>query len=93
MKVYRIYTEDINRETIETLADEMLPEYTIYNAVGKWDHVKENSLILEYIDFGSFVSSEHDMATIIWNVATAIKKLNNQQVVLTTVQDIQATLV
>lgn len=93
MKVYRIYTEDVNREEIKALADETLPAYTLFNGEGRWRGVSENSIMLEYIDFGELFLSEKDTESVIKGLARSIKTANKQQAVLVTIEDERAEMV
>lgn len=50
MSVSRIYTEDVNRECIIGILDAALNGYTIIPAIGRYNGVSENSLVIEIFD-------------------------------------------
>ena len=74
--VYRIYTENINKHTIEKLVSDFYDGYTIIEAKGYWQSKKERSLIIEILTDGEYEE------TIINSIAVQIKKINSQQGVL-----------
>ena len=94
MKLYRICTEDKNREAIKAACDVALPGYTIISAIGLWRGVEKSSLVIEYIDFGDLLlGHQRDVQEVIDTLALDIKVVNNQEAVLATVQDVQAKMV
>ncbi len=84
--IYRIYTEDVNRQTIEDLAAQEFTSYTIIEAAGVWRGTKERSVIIEVIGTSS------DKAGV-YAVAKQIRGYNNQDAVLVTQAPIIAELV
>jgi hypothetical protein len=85
--LYRIYTEDVNRDEVRRIIDAHLSLYTLITAEGIWDGKTENSLIIEYISDDSFAYQ------LVVTVAKFIKKLNNQDAVLVTFTPIESELV
>ena len=73
--LYRMLTEDINRDDILELTSNEFDGFTIYKATGYWQGVGENSLIIEVI-------SENDIADKWQALAETIKANNKQQAVL-----------
>jgi hypothetical protein len=73
--MYRIYTEDVNREAIQALADSFFDGYTLIPSVGVWAGTHEASLIVEVATEAR--DSVHELAS-------EIKALNHQQAVLVT---------
>lgn len=72
--LYRIFTEDVNREKIEAILTKYYPGFTITKAKGYWRLQKEDSLIIEIVT--------EDTDTTIKQIAGEIKTENNQQAVL-----------
>ena len=86
MKKFTAYTEGINREKIEEILSSKLEGFTIFPAIGVWQSIKENSLIIELIsdkaeDKIKLISCLHD-----------IKAFNQQQAVLLTESNIDSKL-
>lgn len=73
--MYRIYTEDVNREAIQALADSFFDGYTLVPTIGVWAGTHEASLIIEIA--GDAKEPVHELAH-------EIKDLNHQQAVLVT---------
>lgn len=73
--LYRIFTEDINQETIETIIAPMFPDFTMYPATGYWKGRKERSLIIE-------IEACSKDAHKIERVALKIKEINGQMAVM-----------
>jgi len=71
--IYRIYTEDINRNKIEAAANNLFDGFTLIPAIGYWKGIKENSIIIEI--FTTDVDS-------VFSLADQIKEFNNQEAVL-----------
>lgn len=74
--LYRILTEDKNREGIINIVKKHFDGFTLIPTIGYWEGTKENSLIIEInipLDRNSFM---------ILVVANQIKVLNQQQAVL-----------
>lgn len=76
MKLYCIYTEDVNREAIVALCNEHLPGYTLIPALGYWQGKAEQSLVIEHVG--------EDAGRKMVELAIAIKQLNRQDSVLLT---------
>jgi len=85
-KVYRIYTENVNREDIIRIVGEHFEGFTLLNGVGYWQGTPEQSLVIEII------GTEKDSANVEL-VAYKIKKNNHQQAVLVQETNITANLV
>jgi len=74
MKLYRICTENKNYHDIAEYLDEHFPDgYTVINANGAWQGVREKSLVIEIVN-GRNTDIEH---FIYW-----LKKHNSQRTVL-----------
>lgn len=84
MKLYRIYTEDKNRERIEEEVSKYFEGFTIYEAIGYWKMIKENSLVIEIIT-KNVVESGLEIKVI----CGFIKALNSQESILLTMQDME----
>jgi len=73
MALYRICTEDKNRDKVERIVTGCFPGFTIIEAKGYWEGVREDSLVIE------LVTEDEERVNI---VATRIKVVNEQQAVL-----------
>ncbi len=71
--LYRILTENKNREAVEDLVGQSFPGFTSYEGLGHWQGAKENSLIIEV---------DTDNHWLIRHLASDIKELNHQQAVM-----------
>jgi hypothetical protein len=71
--VYRLYTEDVNREEILRLAGERFESFTLQPTEGYYGGRKEASVVIE------IVQAEEDR---IRDLANAIRRLNGQKSVL-----------
>jgi hypothetical protein len=72
--LYRIYTEDVNRNRVEAIASARLPEgFTLLTGRGCWHGSCENSLVIEATGI------DKDTANL---VASDIKLANDQESVL-----------
>ena len=80
MALYRLITENKNRDDIEDILKVFFTGSTIYEATGFWKNTKEQSLIIEIDGNGDYFDIVH--------LAKVIKKLNNQDAVM--VQQIRA---
>jgi len=79
MKLYRLYTEDKNREEIEQAANVLFHAYTLSTAIGVWRGTKENSLCLEvFAQANELQTAWYKMKVL----AAQIKTLNEQECVL-----------
>lgn len=75
--LYRLFTEDLNRGLIETLAKSVYDAFTIFTGKGYWKGQAENSLVLEVISDDS-----PEEASKFRGLARRIKEANGQQAVL-----------
>lgn len=89
--VYRIYTEDKNRDKILIETSARFIGFTVIPVLGSWAGVQEAGLIIEVI---SLAGENHDYnETVIKDLAEAIKILNSQEAVLITVSELKAELI
>lgn len=73
--LYRIYTEDLNRERIGDLATLRLPQgFTLLDGRGCWNGNCENSLVIE--------AAGDNIESAVTALAADIKRENHQQAVL-----------
>ena len=85
---YRLYTEDINRDTeIIPILDSHFEGYTIIPAFGVWQGIAEKSVVIEYITDNSYSDLK------VRQVCERIKERNNQQAVLYTREEIETVLI
>jgi hypothetical protein len=84
--LYRIYTEDKNREAIEKICSEVFDGFTIIHANGYYKGIKENTIIIE------IVVSIPDLRAIKY-LADNIKRLNHQESVLITCNKIDSQFI
>ena len=84
--LYRLYTEDINRELIAAEVSQYYQGFTLIPSSGYWAGAPESSLIIE-------ISVPHEDGSRINRLAGIIRRLNNQQAVLVQSQLIRAHLV
>ena len=88
MKLYRVCTENKNYQDITKYLDEHFPNgYTIINANGAWQGVREKSLVIE------IVGNISDTDDKIQKLAYWLKKYNSQQAVLVQIIDIEDWLI
>lgn len=73
--LYRIFTEDKNRDKVKMLTRLFFPEFTMHPADGEWDGYPEKSLIIE-------VALNSDRDAEVNTLAEMIKKTNKQQAIL-----------
>ena len=71
--MYRILTEDVNREGIFKILDSRLDGYTVTPAIGSWRGVREASLAIDLVDVDGFIVDD---------IAAKIKAENKQESVL-----------
>jgi hypothetical protein len=76
MKLYRICTENINRDKIELLLKSYVDGFTIIEGTGYWQGQREASLIVEIAGEQSYLH------TVVRQVAKGIKLMNKQEAVL-----------
>lgn len=74
--IYRIYTEDKNRNKLEKIVATYFHGFTLIPSTGYWEGAKEESLIIEVVGINE--------DTKIRQCAEAIKAVNEQQAVLVT---------
>ena len=74
--LYRILTEDLNREDIVAIASQYFPSFTLLDGTGYWNGTAERCLIIE-VD-----GHESNIAADVLSVADRIKKQNEQEAVL-----------
>lgn len=88
MKLYRVCTENKNYQDIANYLDEHFPDgYTIINANGAWQGVREKSLVIE-------IMGEHDThANNIGKFAYWLKKHNKQQAVMVQILNITEQII
>jgi hypothetical protein len=88
-KLYRIYTEDVNREEIERLAALQFDSFSISNAVGYWTGSRECSLVVEVFEPVAFYHAQQKVG----KLAQAIKQANKQEAVLVIELDCEGVLI
>ena len=71
--MFRILTEDINRETVYSILDSHVDGYTVTPAIGSWKGQRENSLAIDLV--GYTAKTTHV-------IAEEIKTANRQESVL-----------
>jgi hypothetical protein len=71
--MYRILTEDKNRETIHEILKTHVKGYTITEGTGSWQGVEEKCLAIDLVGY-AFLTAE--------SIATEIKSRNEQESVL-----------
>lgn len=77
MTLYRIFTEDKNRNNIHALVAKQFDGFTAYAAQGFWQGQAEPSYVVEILAEGTAVSQAKVVA-----VAAAIRQHNAQESVL-----------
>jgi hypothetical protein len=81
---YRIYTENTNYEATVELARKLLKDFTLFHADGFWHGKREKSLVFEVL-----TDDEH-MAE---DFAYRVKKLNSQECVLITSEEVSVNTI
>ena len=71
--MYRIYTEDVNRNEVYAILDSHVSGYTVLEAIGSWKGTRERSICIELIDVP---------ASTVTAIARSIRALNKQESVL-----------
>jgi predicted Zn-dependent protease len=71
--MYRILTEDKNRESIFRILDSHVDGYTVTPAIGSWRGQREASLAIDLVNVEGFIVDD---------IASAIKATNEQESVL-----------
>ena len=79
----RLYTEDVNREGTLAILDARFDAYTVIPAIGRWRGKSEATLIIELDGVGYFAANQ---------VAQEIRKANNQEAILLTVESRESIL-
>lgn len=74
--LYRIHTEDVNRNQIENIVSKYFEGYTVISATGFWKLEREQTLIIEII--GESIKCYSKIEAI----AREIKEVNSQESVL-----------
>jgi hypothetical protein len=82
MRLYKIYTEDVNRETVEALVREKFDSFSVQFGTGYYKDEKEASLTIEILALAT------DIGTV-RKLARSIKTENQQDAVLLVVSDVQ----
>jgi len=77
--IYRIYTEDKNRDQVEQIVGKYFDGFTIIEATGYWAGEREKSIIIEHVGAGGKLDR---MA--VTDLAYEIKGVNQQTAVLIT---------
>ena len=73
-KLYRVYTEDKNRETTEETIKSLFSGFTLYQGLGFWKGEKEKSLVIEIIAEDNSETRENLLA-----LGLALKRHNQQE--------------
>jgi hypothetical protein len=90
MKVYRLYTENIQRTRWEImdLVSHEFSGFTVLDVVGYWKGVAERAIVIEIIAEGGDRTRGTIMA-----LAKRIREINDQECVMMTVQDVEMELI
>ena len=88
-KLYRIYTEDVNREEIERLAALHFDNFSINNQLGYWLGGREYSCVIEIYEPVAFYHAQQKVG----KLAQAIKQANKQEAVLVIELDCEGVLI
>jgi hypothetical protein len=72
MTVYRMYTEDVNRNRIISVLNNHFDGYTIIPTIGAWRGQLEDSLLIEVFN---------TTKDVVLDAATEIARVNNQEAV------------
>lgn len=86
--LYRIYTEDVNREGIIKFVSTYFTGFTVLEATGVWEGKTERSIVIEIVS--------HDMVGgfgVLRRIAEFIKEVNGQDAVLITRQPVESRLI
>lgn len=84
MKLFKIYTEDKNREQIEEILSIGFDGFTVIRAKGFYEGASENALVIEIYT---------DNAELVRALASTIRRRNKQDSVLVAAFDVDAELV
>jgi hypothetical protein len=85
MSVYRIYTEDKNRDKVIEIISNTFEGFNVSTGTGIWKGKIENSLIIEIIDTWDREIIDENVEF----VSKKIKELNQQETVLITKTELQ----
>jgi hypothetical protein len=83
----RGYTERVNIEGIRRILSAHFAGYTIYDALGVWERIEENSLIMEVL------TDNAEEVTKFLKAMEEIKTSNKQQAVLVTQEEVTGSLI
>lgn len=86
MMIYRLYTEDIDRNNIINLVSRYYPGFNVREAEGYYKGLMEKAIVIELVAMGS-------QAHVIRFLAKAIAQMNRQECVLVTSQPCKAEFV
>jgi len=86
MRLYRIYTENKNREDLEHIVGTVFESFSILEAKGFWKGSAESSLIIEILD-------DANRKLDVEFCAIQIRDWNAQEAVLVTSQIVDTTLI
>ena len=86
MKLYRICTENKNREQVEQAVGILFDGFTVYETTGYWQRKQEASLVIEIL-------AEDEDRSKVKSIATTIRDFNKQECVLVQVMEIEAKFV
>lgn len=90
MVLYRIQTEDKNRDGIEKTVSDFFDGYTVLSGTGFWKSDKEPTLVIEILA----ESASHNLNWAnVKHIAEIIKESNNQECVLVTFESLVAEFV
>jgi len=84
--LYRLLTEDVNREGISREVGKYYPGYSLIPSQGYWEGAPESSLIIE-------ISIPHEDGGRVRALAQRIRELNQQQAVLIQQFEIDQSLI
>ena len=79
--LYRIQTEDINRDSIIAIIVQNFESFTIIPAIGYWQGKPENSIIIEIMTDSKWHGTESDEHKV-FQIADRIRRWHNQECVL-----------
>lgn len=74
--LYRLYTEDKNRETVKEIVSKYFDGYTLLSGEGVWKGNEEKSLVIE------IYTLDHNAEHVIQKIADEIEIRNEQESVL-----------
>jgi len=87
--IYRIYTEDLNRDKVLALVGEHFVAYTVLTGTGAWEDKLEDSLVIEIIQDTEADQILQAIDSSVFLLAARIKNMNRQDSVLVTKQPIE----